>query len=221
MTPITDHPRRRFDELVPFYLTGRLSAEQIAWVEQYVANHPEARGELEWHRELMHKVVSQAEARALQAPETVGWAGVQAGLRKLRRAAPPTFSERLVAWWGSLGVRPLAPVAALVIVVQAGVIGALMQRPMALEDEPTRSAVRVPARDVLQVRFKQNTAERELRGLLYASGARIVDGPDQLGDYLIEPRSGSLAALESELQRSDWVQRVSVLKAWKPQPREE
>ena len=221
MTPTTDQPRRHFDELVPFYLTGRLSAERIAWVERYLADHPQARGELEWHRDLMHKVVAQAEARALQAPEMVGWAGVQAGLRSLRRPATPSLAERLGAWLGSLIARPLAPVAALVIVVQAGVIGALMQGGAVVDVEPTRSVASVPARDVLQVRFRQSTAERELRGLLYATGARIVDGPDQLGDYLIEPRGGSLATLQAELERSESVQSVRVLKAWKPEPRQE
>jgi anti-sigma factor RsiW len=221
MTPTTDHPRRHFDELVPFYLTGQLSVEQSAWAEQYIASHPEARAELEWHRDLMREVVSQAEARAEQAPPMVGWAGVQVGLRGLRRAATPSLWDRFGAWLGPLTARPLAPIAALVIVVQAGVIGALMQRPAVVEDEPTRSAASVPARDVLQVRFKQSTAERELRGLLYSVGARIVDGPDQLGDYLIEPRSSSLATLQSELERSESVQSVRVLKAWKPEPRQE
>ena len=103
----------------------------------------------------------------------------------------------------------------------AGVIGALMQGGAVVDVEPTRSVASVPARDVLQVRFRQSTAERELRGLLYATGARIVDGPDQLGDYLIEPRGGSLATLQAELERSESVQSVRVLKAWKPEPRQE
>jgi hypothetical protein len=190
-------------------------------VQQYLATHPEAWAELDWHRDLMTQVVAKAEARAQQAPEMVGWAQVQAQLQAARQAARPSLAERFSGWLGSFSVQRLAPVAAVVILAQGAVIGSLMQRVPVDENEPTRSVSTVAARDVLQVRFKQNTTERDLRALLYGAGARVVDGPDQLGDYVIEPRRGALDALRAELERSDLVQRVTPLKAWKPEPREE
>ncbi len=221
MKPSTDNPRKHFDELVPFYVTGRISQADREWVDQYLAAHPEARAELDWHRDLMKEVVGKAEARAMQVPEMVGWARVEAQLRAVRKARPLSWSERFNGWLAGFSARQLVPLAALVIVVQGAFIGTLLQQAPADDAEPTRSASAVVARDVLQVRFKQATAERELRALLYGAGARIVDGPDQLGDYVIEPRRGALAALQAELERSELVQSVTLLKAWKPEPREE
>jgi hypothetical protein len=84
-----------------------------------------------------------------------------------------------------------------------------------------RSTSAVAPRDVLQVRFKQTATEHELRAMLYGAGARIVDGPDQLGDYVVEPKRGPLADLQAELQRQPLVQSVAPLKAWKAEPRED
>lgn len=221
MTPSTHDPRKHFDELVPFYVTGRISQADREWTDHYLAAHPEARAELDWHRDLMSEVVAQAEARTMQAPERVGWARVEARLRAARQAKPLTWRERLGAWLGGFSVRQLAPVAAAVIVAQGALIGALWHQAPSDEAPLTRSASTVVVRDVLQVRFTQATTERELRALLYGAGARIVDGPDQLGDYVIEPRRGALADLQAELQRSDLVQSVTLLKGWKAEPREE
>lgn len=226
MTTSTDNPRKHFEELVPFYLTGRIAQADRVWVQRYLESHPEAQAELDWHSDLMTQVVNQAEARAMQAPEMVGWARVEAELRATRQSAsvkPSTMSvaDRINAWFGWLSARPLAPVAAALIVVQGAVIGTLLQREPIDGPEPTRSTSTVAARDVLQVRFKQAATEPELRALLYGAGARIVDGPDQLGDYVVEPRRGSLAVLQGELARSELVQSLAVLKSWKAEPREE
>jgi hypothetical protein len=132
-----------------------------------------------------------------------------------------SWADRFSDWLGSLAARPFAPVAAALIVVQGAVIGTLLHREPADGPEPTRSASTLAARDVLQVRFKQAATEPELRALLYGAGARIVDGPDQLGDYVVEPRRGALALLEVELARSPLVQSITVLKAWKAEPRED
>ncbi len=213
--------RRRFDRLVPFYLTGRIAPDDRAWVEQYLIAHPGAGAELDWHRDLMTEVVAKAEARAMQAPESVGWARVQAELRATRPAPSTTWAERLHGWFGWLAARPLAPIAAVVILVQGGAIGTLMSRSPDEPPQATRSVASAAARDVLQVSFKQAATEHALRALLYGAGARIVDGPDQLGDYVVEPRRGPLAALQTQLEGSELVQRVTLLKAWKADPRED
>jgi hypothetical protein len=221
MTSSTDNPRKHFDELVPFYLTGRIAQSDREWVDRYLATHPEAQAELDWHRDLMTEVVGKAEARAMQAPEMVGWARVESELRLARKVAPTSFVDRLNGWLGWLSSKPVAAMAAALIVVQGAMIGTLLNRAPADVTEPIRTMSTAAARDVLQVRFKQAATEHELRTLLYGAGARIVDGPDQLGDYVVEPRRGALAALQAELGRSELVQSVSPLKAWKAEPRDE
>jgi anti-sigma factor RsiW len=221
MTTFADDSRQRFEELLPFYVVGRVSPADGEWTERYLAAHPHAQAELNWHQDLRGEVASKAEARSLQAPEMVGWAGVQKALRAQRAVATPSWSERLSAWLRSFSVQRLAPVAAVLILVQGAMIGTLLNRTPADEAELTRSTSVVAARDVLQVRFRQQATEHDLRALLYGAGARIVDGPDQLGDYVVEPRRGALTDLQAELGKSPLVQSVTTLKAWKAEPRED
>jgi hypothetical protein len=75
----------------------------------------------------------------------------------------------------------------------------------------------VPA---LEVRFRQSATEQELRALLSQAGARIVDGPDQLGDYVVVPRSATLDELREALKQSDLVTSLRPLD-WKPAAKEE
>lgn len=231
--------RRRFDSLAPWYPTGQLSPEDRRFVDAYAANDPDARAALAWHKDLAGVVAARAERRAAQVPEMVGWRGLEARLAADRatRAAiasssiessrtptKPGLRERalaaLEAILGSLTARPLQAIAATLIVAQAITIGVLMQ-PSRDDTEyaATRGADRTTAlpTTVLQVRFKTGTTEAELRELLYRAEARILDGPDQLGDYVIAPRRGPLDALAKTLAADPHVQNVGTLKDWHPE----
>lgn len=224
MTTPSFKPRRRFDDLVPFYVSGQISAADREWVDQYLAAHPGAQAELAWHRDLKAEIAGKAEARAMQAPEMVGWARVEATLRAGRgrgQVVPTSWQERLRSWLSGMNLQRLAPVAAVLILVQGATIGTLVMRAPAGETQLIRSSSAVLPRDVLQVRFKPSVTEADLRALLYGASARIVDGPDQLGDYVLEPRRGTLDQLQAELQRSPLVQSLTPLKAWKPEPRDD
>ncbi|MFM9883122.1 MAG: hypothetical protein ACKVQT_08855 [Burkholderiales bacterium] len=205
----TDDPnqpaRRRFDELVPWYVTGELTRPDRDWVDRYLADHPEAHDELAWHRSLAGAV--DEELRAL--PEGAGWQGLAARLKQEAAAKPrATLLDRLTGWLAGLIAHPGYALAAALIAAQAVVIGTLLQQ---RADPPEFGQMRGGAQDsevLLQVRFQQQATERDLRMLLNESGARIVDGPDQLGDYLIASRSGLLDELRVALAQSTLVVRV-------------
>ena len=61
---------KRFEELLPWYVNGSLGAEDRAWVDAYLAQHPEARSELDWYRSLQTRVQESAPA----VPATIGLA---------------------------------------------------------------------------------------------------------------------------------------------------
>lgn len=68
-----------------------------------------------------------------------------------------------------------------------------------LSDPPAAAAS--PAGLRLRVVFAEETSERDLRALLHAVGARVVDGPSPLGVYTLEVPSGPAAdPLEVVLQ---------------------
>lgn len=221
---------RRFERLVPWYTTGKLSAEDRAFVHDYLARHPRAQVALNWHRDLGALVAARAERHALQVPEMVGWAGLESRLRAERTstsiqvAVRRAFGARLAAAFRSLRAglaqRPMHALAAALIVGQAVMIGALVNQSRV---DTTFSDIRgaeKPSRAVLQVRFKPVAAETDLRDLLYRSGARIIDGPDQLGDYVVAPRRGSIDTLAAALGESPLVQHVNRLKHWAPEEEE-
>ena len=49
----------RFDELLPWYVNGTLSDEDRAWVERHLAEHPDARAELDWYQSLQYAHAGQ------------------------------------------------------------------------------------------------------------------------------------------------------------------
>lgn len=222
--------RRRFDELVPWYVTGEIAADDRAWMERYLAENPDAEVALGWHQGLGAAV----DAHYSKLPESVGWAGLAQRLEADRASpraaaastattreprpeiASPGLVQQLRDWLGGLLTRPAYAFAAALIVGQTAVIGYLVSR-----DElarPEHSTVRgAPASIVpaLEVRFRQSATEQELRALLSQAGARIVDGPDQLGDYVVVPRSATLDELRDALKQSDLVTSLRPLE-WKP-----
>jgi anti-sigma factor RsiW len=210
--------RRQFDELVPWYVTGELPAPERAQVERYLAQHPEANAELAWHRSM----ASAVDRHYSRLPESAGWSGLEQRLRAdriARAAAPRTWSERLFDWLGGAALRPASALAALAIVGQAAVIGMLVwnQQTAVPEHSIVRGAPSA-AEKALQVRFRQSAAEQELRALLSSVGARIVDGPDQLGDYVLLPKAGSVQALHDALKQSELVVNLE-WHEWKPAER--
>jgi hypothetical protein len=62
--------------------------------------------------------------------------------------------------------------------------------------------------DVLKVNFKDETPEHELRLLLISAGATIIQGPGQLGDYVLSVPAERAAAARQELAASKWVNSI-------------
>ncbi len=227
--------RRRFDELVPWYVTGEIAADDRAWMERYLAENPDAEVALGWHEGLGATV----DAHYSNLPESVGWAGLaqrleadRAAKRSTAEVAPtstreralpvsPGIIERATQWLGELFTRPAYALAAALIVGQAAVIGYLVSNDeLAQQEHSTTRGAPASIVPALEVRFRQSATEQELRALLSQAGARIVDGPDQLGDYVVVPRSATLDELRDALKQSDLVTSLRPFE-WKPSNKDE
>jgi len=105
----------RFDELLPWYVNGSLDAEDREWVDRYLAQHPEARPELDWTRSLSTRLRDGA-------PAVAPTMGLERTMERIR-GKRPTLADRVGAFLDSLGMRPAAAFAGLAIVaVQGGFI---------------------------------------------------------------------------------------------------
>ena len=196
--------QERFEELLPWYVNGTLEAEDRAWVEQYMKDHPEVRAELEWFGSLQRRMHENAPT----VPATIGLARTM----HLIRGDRPTLAERISAFFGGFALRPayaLAGVAALAI--QGGVILNLIGD--AKDDASeirTLRASQVTEAPMLKVNFAPDAKEADIRHLLMSVQGSVAGGPGQLGDYYIRVPGEQLDAAAAKLKADPIVQAVAV-----------
>ena len=185
--------REEIEMLLPWYVTGKLSDTERERVERYLDSHPQARDQLALVQdeceasETINEALGSPRARALdrmlaQIDAADGPA--------IQRALRSGIFERVGAWLGAFDtpVLQLAGIAAaLVIVVQATVIGALIGGPGGKPQYET--ATGAPQAAVVGIRllvaFAGDAKAGDISAFLLASGATIVSGPKGSGLYEI------------------------------------
>lgn len=172
-------------ELLPWYVTGRLSAEDQARVRAHVEACAECQAEVRTEERL------EAEVARLPLDVERGWADMRQRLAAddagpARRPRPP------VTWLG-WGV-------AAALAVTVGVISLPQAEPQAYRALGAAPAA-VAAGNVVVV-FLPETTERQMREALKASEARLVDGPTATNGYVLHVaparRAAALATLRAD-----------------------
>ncbi len=176
--------RYEIEALLPWYVSGKLDARLSARVRQYLEAHPELGRQMALIREESDATIFGNEAIRPASP---------AALDRLRASVAahprrPSLAMRMERWREVLtdAVGSLAPsqvalagsAAAILILLQAGVIGVLMvQRGNSpvYETAAGRQEMR-PGIEML-VKFKETATAGEIDALLSKLDARIVDGP--------------------------------------------
>jgi len=195
---------KRFEELLPWYANGSLGAEDRAWVDAYLQQHPEAKSELDWYRSLQARVQESAPA----VPPTIGLARAM----RLIQGDRPTLAERIGAFFGNLGMRPSYAIAGLALVmVQGGVILNLLGNARDDADQiRALNAVRVEEGPMLKISFAPDAKEADIRMLVVQVGGELAGGPGQLGDYYLRVPAGSEAAALAKVQGAPIVQAAAL-----------
>lgn len=198
----------RFQELLPFYVNGSLGAEDREWFDRYLAEHDDAQAELAWCRSLQSRIQDSVPA----VPATIGLDKV---MRRIR-SEQPSLGERVAAFFGMLGVRPVTAFAGLAIMaVQGGVILSLL-RDAGSDSHGAITEMRAPQATVvhegpmLKVNFTPDAKESEIRHLLMSVQGHLAGGPGQLGDYFVVVPAGKEAALAEQMRLSPIVQAVTL-----------
>lgn len=194
----------RFEELLPWYVNGSLGAEDRAFVEAYLEQHPEARGELDWYQSLQRRVQENAPA----VPATIGLAKAM----RLIQGDRPTFAERMSAFFGNMGLRPAYALAGLAVVaIQSGVILQMLgdARDNA-EEIRALHAVRVEEGPMLKISFAPDAKESDIRMLVMQVRGELAGGPGQLGDYYLRVPAGSEAEALKRVQAAPIVQAAAL-----------
>lgn len=153
----------RFEQLLPFYVTSKLNAEDKAFVESYSANNPEARKAIQFTEQLRHIVRNTGTSR-----------NPNAALNRLLADYKPrqrmSLIKRLLAKLRSLGISPPLAIALLVIVGQG--IGYAAHK-MNWFGGASESIVS-PAEAQLSVNIKKGADYGSLAVIIEKFGGRIV-----------------------------------------------
>lgn len=198
--------REEVEMLLPWYVSGKLTAAQHRRVEDYLRAHPDMTHQLS---------LIEGEVEASVAGNEV-IAGAPAGaLDRLladvaqheRKRAVANLPRRLLAWADGVAgglmtpkLRWAAAAAAVVIAVQAAAIGVL------LVDEPTHSQYKTASGGdteaaatgvIALVRFIPEASIGEISPLLESFGASIIAGPMPGGIYRIKLAERELSDQEA------------------------
>jgi hypothetical protein len=212
--------KKRFSEMLPWYVNGTLEDESRQWFEAQLTANPELRSELSWTQSLQQRI---CESIPEVSPE-LGLDKLMARIRHERTAISATrapvaaekvsLMDRIAGFFAGFRLTPAFAAAAAIVAVQAGVIGMLVNEQAALESEfatyRSTGEGHIATGPVLEVVFKADARERELRELLVRIGGTLAGGPGQLGTYLIYVPAEHLDEAQRVLAADAAVEAVSV-----------
>jgi anti-sigma factor RsiW len=200
---MTDHETlpgnvHREAALLPWYVNGTLSSEERLQVDRHVAVCSGCRAELD---ELLHlrtdlqDVFAAEPSPSARLAETVKARIAREAARDSGVAGFSSVTERFERWSRSLFAPRWVPgLAMLLVVTQGALLLWLLQQP-AQEAVVTRSLQPAPVQ--IHVTFHAQATEEQIRTVLQAVQARVVDGPSGDGVYLVElPRDPRVSAEE-------------------------
>jgi anti-sigma-K factor RskA len=188
---ITSH--QEAEELLPWYATGQLHADEQALVERHLVSCAECRTQLGFDRRMID------EFPAMTPEVDSGWARLRQRLEP-RQSLAQKIARDAEAFWQVLRRPPVAALAfaQLAFVVVAASVLLSLSRP----SYHTLGSASPPASANVIVMFRADTTESQLRALLRANGASLVGGPTSTDAYLLRvpesSRQATLAALQAD-----------------------
>lgn len=211
--PFEDHRHREAQRLLPWLVNGRLEDEERAWLEQHVGDCSACAGELEALRVLQDACLQAdgaQDAATASREASAGWQRMRVRLQAARPQREPRWRVLQRQWmqaprWLGATVAAQALLLALVVVV-------LWRQPA---PAPYRTLGAVPAATSgnLVIVFDPHVRESDMRRMLRASDARIVDGPNDAGAYVLSVPAGRVAMVRAALRAAPGVTLVATLGA--------
>jgi anti-sigma factor RsiW len=183
-----DQEPSEIEMLLPFHAAGTLNARESRRVEEALARDPELARQ--------YAVIREEYAGTIHLNESLGapsaramhklFAAIDAEPRR-KSSALPNFSARVTAFFASLSPRTLAwsgSVGAVLLLLQAGVIGAVLKnQPSSYQtaslsnNAPITRSLGAGAAPSALVRFAPDARAAEITALLDKYQASVVDGP--------------------------------------------
>jgi hypothetical protein len=196
------------EELLPWHAAGTLDSDEAAEVERALAEDPELARRFALVREELTETILLNEslgAPSARAMETL-FRAIDQDRKVVRRVASPALGTRIAHFFSPRALAWTASAAAVIVVLQAGVITRLVMEgtlpppvPTAPTDMPIYEPQSIPITRGLEidsfalVRFAPQASIADINKFLDAHDAAIVDGPKAGGVYRVRVAHGSLS----------------------------
>ncbi|NML62974.1 hypothetical protein HHL21_18195 [Massilia sp. RP-1-19] len=172
----------RAQQLLPWFPSSVLDDAEFAGVEAHVAACAECQADVAWQARLRASAPSPDEAP--DADRAFARLVPRLGPQPRHMSVPERWHRAVAA--NSAWLRWTAAAQFAVI----GVLAALLARPGAdIGDYRALGSARPEQGDLVLV-FRPDTPEHEMRRILQASGARVVDGPGETGAWVLAVPAG-------------------------------
>lgn len=188
---MTDEDRSEIEDLLPWHAAGTLGAAEAQRVEAALAADPELARRYALVREELAQTAALNEALGAPSPRALDTLLAKIDAEPARRptGAADTLA-RIGAFFASLAPRTLAwgaAGAALVLLLQAGVIGGFMLKEKAPGGYQTASEASQPAAAgaTVFIRFAPQANAAAITQFLRANKLTIAGGPSAGGLYLV------------------------------------
>jgi anti-sigma factor RsiW len=176
MNDDTISPHDEAEELLPWYVTGRLDAADRELVEKHLTDCASCQAQLRIERRLADQY------RDYSPQVEANWARLRDRIEPAAEMPPTAVNSN---WWSSLSRPAIAGLMAAqlaTVALTAGVVASLNQ-PNAAYRALGSAPVAASANAV--VVFQPQTTEKQLRKLLNTSGAELVGGPTEADAYVL------------------------------------
>jgi hypothetical protein len=203
------------EELLPWHAAGTLDSDEAAEVERALAADPELARRFALVREELTETILLNEslgAPSARAMETL-FRAIDQDRKVVRRVASPSLGTRVAQFFSPRMLAWSASAAAVIVLLQAGVIARLVmqehesaappvQAAASATDMPTYETASAPITRGLEVasfawvHFAPRASMAEINRFLDEHDAAIVDGPKPNDIYRVRVAKGALAPRE-------------------------
>jgi hypothetical protein len=195
--PLRPSEHDAVQKLLPWFVNGTLDSHESARVEGHLAECEECREDFAGERRLAHEVA----ALPLNADD--GWKAMRLRLADEGPVRGGLAPARLAGRRVPLGWAMVGSLAASLAI--AAVMTSFRPTGASQQTYHTLGSAASDAQGQVVVLFKPDTTEQQMRVILSAQSARLVDGPTAAGAYVLHLEDADAAAAIQALRQSQQV----------------